>query len=154
MYTLCIEFSNQSICLDARECTTCWHHLLSMITRFLSLSGSIASAVAPTRVFFPKCLSLFHHFIISVSARLDLRLPCLLLRVFPQRKGCTVLYSKNICSQIDTLCNGSTTSSNGRIHFGNAWWFVLGEVVQEEPADVEERLWHVGAEGLILKMKG
>lgn len=30
---------------------------------------------------------------------------------------------------------------------------VLGEVVQEESADVEESLWHVGTERLILKIQ-
>lgn len=43
--------------------------------------------------------------------------------------------------------------SNGRIHFRNALRNVLGEVVQEESADVEERLWHVGTERLILKIQ-
>lgn len=41
----------------------------------------------------------------------------------------------------------------GRIHFRNAGWFVPGEVVQEEPADVEQRLGHVGAEGFNLRQK-
>lgn len=41
--------------------------------------------------------------------------------------------------------------SNGRIHFRNAWWYFLVEVVEEESADVEKCLWHVGTEGLILE---
>ena len=49
--------------------------------------------------------------------------------------------------------NVRTTFSRGRIHFRNAWWYVFGEVVQEEPADVEQRLWHVGTEGFILWTK-
>lgn len=40
--------------------------------------------------------------------------------------------------------------SNGRIHFRNARWYFLVEVVEEESADVEKCLWHVGTEGLIL----
>lgn len=48
---------------------------------------------------------------------------------------------------------GRTTFSNGRIHFRDARRNVLGQVVQEEPADVEERLRHVGAEGLVLESK-
>lgn len=40
--------------------------------------------------------------------------------------------------------------SNGRIHFRNARWYFLVEVVEEESADVEKGLWHVGAEGLVL----
>lgn len=43
--------------------------------------------------------------------------------------------------------------SNGRIHFRNAWWYVLGQIVQEESADVEESLWHMGTERLILKIQ-
>ena len=54
---------------------------------------------------------------------------------------------------LDIFCYVRTTFSNGRIHFRNAWRYVLGEVVQEKPADVEERLWHVGTEGLILERR-
>jgi len=46
-----------------------------------------------------------------------------------------------------------TTFSNGRIHLINASRFVRDDVVQEESADVEERLWHVGTEGLILERR-
>lgn len=41
--------------------------------------------------------------------------------------------------------------ANGRIHFRNSWWYFLVEVVQEESADVEKGLWHVGTEGFILE---
>lgn len=41
--------------------------------------------------------------------------------------------------------------SSGRIHFRNAWWYFLLQVVQEESADVEKGLRHVGTKGLILE---
>ena len=120
---ICTEFSNQSICLNNRECATGWQRLLqSIITHFLSLSSSMVSAVVPILLFSP--------FLYLCSTTCS-----------------TVLCWKHICSISNTVFE--LHSHYGRIHFRDASWFVLGEVVQEEPADVEERLWHVGAEGLI-----
>lgn len=56
-------------------------------------------------------------------------------------------------SEVCKVMDGGSASFNGRIHFRDAWRRVLGEVVQEESADVEERLWHVGAERLVLEIK-
>lgn len=69
------------------------------------------------------------------------------LETFPGRKGSTTVYSKKYLPDIYVRA-----FSNGRIHFGNSWWYFLGEVVKEESADVEERLRHVGTERLILKI--
>lgn len=110
----------------------------------------MVSAVAPALPFFSLLLSLFHHFIITISASLDFRLACLVLRVFQGGRGPTILlYSKKYL--LDILCYAKSTFSNGRIHFRNAWRYFLGEVIEEESADVEESLWHVGTERLILK---
>ena len=73
------------------------------------------------------------------------------LESFPERKGQSTLSLKKYL--FDIARHVRTTFFNGRIHFGNAWRYVLGEVVQKEPADVEECLWHVGTEGLILEIK-
>lgn len=68
--------------------------------------------------------------------------------VFPISFSTTLL-----CICLISYTNVRSAFSTVRIHFRNAWWYVLGEVVQQEPADVEECLWHVGTEGLILEIK-
>lgn len=150
---ICTKFTNQSICLENRECASCWHLLLlPIITPFYfsqQQHGFRSGANSPVLFLL---LSLFHHFIITVSASLDFRLACLFLRVFQRGRAPQYFLPKNNCLIFFRYVR-RTTFSNGRIHFRNAWRYVLGEVVQKEPADVEERLWHVGTEGLILEIK-
>lgn len=80
------------------------------------------------RFHFSLYFSLFHHFIITISASLDFRLACSVLRVFQGGWGPTIfLYSKKYL--LDILCYAKSTFSNGRIHFRNAWRYFLGEVI-------------------------
>lgn len=130
------------------------------LSGIFSSSPSPPLVILPAAAWFPQWRQRFRFLSTSIS--------------FPQLYHhclCTVLISDwHVCSRELSREEGSintffekylfdiarhvrTTFFNGRIHFGNALRYVLGEVVQKEPADVEECLWHVGTEGLILEIK-
>lgn len=80
------------------ECASSWHRpLLPIITPFISLSSSVVSVVAPTLPFSRYFYLLSTSFIITVSASLNFRLACLVLRLFQGGRAPQRFILKNIC---------------------------------------------------------